>query len=95
LRILIENLPPGGAAYRAVKGHGWTEQQYLTAELIDAQNDTTAATYRTVPGGKRVRTPRRFPRPGQEHGHRVGDRGGRSPEEVLAYLDSLKPRTAA
>ena len=93
--MLIQGLPPGGMAYRAVKGHGWTEQHHLLADLIDAQNATTLATYRTVPGGKRVRAPKRYPRPGEDSGTRVGDRGGRSSEEVVAYLDSLKPQPAA
>ncbi|WP_051580626.1 hypothetical protein [Pseudonocardia acaciae] len=90
LRVLVQGLPPGGAAFRAVRGHGWTEAHYLAAELIDAVNAGTTATYRAAAGGKRVRSARPYPRPGGEHATRLGDRGERSSEEVVAYLDSLK-----
>lgn len=96
LRVLVEHLPPGGAYYRAVQGHGWVEEHYLLADLIDAENGTATAVYRGAAGkGKRVPNPRRYPRPGQDsYGKAVGDRGGRSIDEVKSYLDSLKPPPA-
>lgn len=73
-----------------MQGHGWVEQHYLLADLIDALQDNTAATYRTVSGRRRIPKPRRYPRPGEERGQTIGDRGDRSADDVVIYLDSLK-----
>lgn len=94
MRVLVAGLPPGGAAYRAIHGHGWVDEHYILADLIDAVQGNTAAVYRTVSGRRRVPNPRRYPRPGAEHGKTIGDRAGRSSEDVVAYLDSLKPKGA-
>lgn len=91
LRVCVGGLPPGGAAYRAVHGHGWTEQHHLLADLNDAVAQVATATYRVNAGKRRVPNPRRYPRPGEERYGRTGDRGGRSTAEVVSYLDSLKP----
>jgi hypothetical protein len=90
--VLIEHLPPGGAFYRAVKGHGWTEGEYLLADLVDATQRVSHSVYQAQAGRKRVRMPARYPRPGEKTGTTVGDRGERSTEDVLSYLDSLKPK---
>lgn len=88
----MEHLPAGGPAYRAVQGHGWTEEHYLLADLIDTAAHTTTAVYRSAAGKKRVPNPRKYPRPGDKRYDRpLGDRGGRSTDEVVSYLDSLKP----
>jgi hypothetical protein len=94
--VLVQHLPPGGAAYRAVNGHGWTEAHYMLADLYDAVAENTTAVYRSVAGrGKRVSNPRKYPRPGDKgYGKPIGDRGGRSTAEVVSYLDSLKPPNA-
>lgn len=82
-------------AYRAVHGHGWTETQYVIADLIDATQRVSHSVYQAQAGKKRVPQPRRYPRPGDRPGYdRVGDRGGRSTEDVVSYLDSLKPKGA-
>ena len=91
LRVLVQHLPPGGAAYRAIQGHGWVEEHFLLADLIDTSQHTTAAVYRVNAGRKRVRNPKRYPRPTDERPSAIGDRAGRSTAEVLAYLNSLKP----
>ena len=72
------------------------EQHYLLADLIDAVQGNTAATYRTVAGRRRVPNPRRYPRPGEEKrgGQTYGDRGEHTSESVMTYLDSLKPKGA-
>jgi hypothetical protein len=79
-----------------VRGHGWAEQHYLLADLIDAVQAGTAATYRTVAGRRRVPNPRRYPRPGDDakRGHTIGDIGDHDPQSVVTYLDSLKPKGA-
>jgi hypothetical protein len=92
LRVLISGLPPGGIAYRAVNGHGWTEPEALLADLIDATNRVSHSVFKAQAGKRHVREPRRYPRPGDRPGFdRIGDRGGRSTEDVVSYLDSLKP----
>jgi hypothetical protein len=70
------------------------EQHYLLADLIDAVGANTAATYRTVAGRRRVPNPRRYPRPGEERTKTIGDIGEHSPESVVTYLESLKPKGA-
>lgn len=66
----------------------------MLADLIDALQNNTAATYRTVAGRKRIPTPRRYPRPGEDRGQTIGDRGDRDADDVVIYLDSLKPKGA-
>ena len=88
--MLIQHLPPGGATYRAIHGHGWTDTEYVLASVIDDVRQVTTAVYRTG-SGKRVPDPRRFPRPGQDDRPRLGDRAGRSVADVVGYLDSLMP----
>jgi hypothetical protein len=77
-----------------VHDHGWVEEHYLLADLIDALQDNTAATYRTVAGRRRIPKPRRYPRPGEDRGTTIGDLGDRDPDDVVIYLDSLKPKGA-
>jgi hypothetical protein len=88
LRVLIEHLPPNNARDRHLKGHSWTDLEYLLAITADRIGENTAATVK-VAGGK-TRAPKPLPRPGKPR-DRVGDRGGASVEDVVAYLDSLKP----
>lgn len=55
-------------------------------------SQTTKAVYQVAAGKKRVPNPQKYPRPGaEEYGKPLGDRGDHSSEEVLSYLDSLKP----
>lgn len=96
LRVLIEHLPPGGAFYREVKGHGWTETEYVLADLIDVTQRVSHSVFQAQAGRKRVPQPKRYQRPGEkpEGYDRIGDRGEHSTEEVVSYLDSLKPKAA-
>ena len=65
------------------------------ADLIDATNRVSHSVYQAQAGKKRVPQPRRYARPGDRPGFdRIGDRGGRSTEDVVSYLDSLKPKGA-
>lgn len=73
-----------------MRGHGWVEQHYLLADLIDAVQGNTAAVYRSVSGRRRIPNPKRYPRPGEERGRAIGNRAGRTTADVVAYLDSLK-----
>lgn len=92
--MLVQHLPPGGAAYRAINGHGWTELHHMLADLWDGVAQNTTAVYRSVANGKRVPNPRKYPRPGDKgYGKPIGNRGGRSTAEVVSYLDSLKPKS--
>ncbi|MDX3661329.1 hypothetical protein PV646_28825 [Streptomyces sp. ID05-26A] len=86
LRVLIEQLPPNNARERHIKGHSWTDLEYLLAITADRIGENTAATVK-VAGGK-SRAPKPLPRPGKPD-NRIGSRGDASVEDVVAYLDSL------
>jgi hypothetical protein len=89
---MVENLPPDNARARHLKGHTWTDVEYLLAAVVDRVGENTAATVRAL-GGK-SKKPKPVPRPGAGP-KPVGDRGGRSVADVKAYLDSLKPPPVA
>lgn len=92
--MLIQGLPPGGHLYRTVNEHGWTDVEYILADLVDAAREGVTATYRTS-SRKRVPNPQRYSRPGEDDNRkRVGNRAGHSTESVVAYLDSLLPSTS-
>ncbi|MER7014564.1 hypothetical protein ABT324_24330 [Saccharopolyspora sp. NPDC000359] len=44
--------------------------------------------------GAKPKKPKPQRRPGDEFADQLGDRGGHSTEDVVAYLDSLKPTAA-
>jgi len=88
LRVLIEHLPPDGARARAIRGHLWTDETYLLAITADRVAEAAAGIIRTL-GGKASR-PKALPRPGKPV-NRTGDRGAVSTEDVVTYLNSLKP----
>jgi hypothetical protein len=92
LRVLVEHLPAGGALQRARSGHGWVENEYLLTELLDAIRENTWAAFAVAPRGKGQsppKKPKRVQRPGEKDTSRLGDRGDRSPAEVIAWLDSV------
>lgn len=67
LRVLVENLPPDSALHRAARGHTWTDDTYLLAEIGDAVRDH--ATYTVAVNSKNPRSikrPERLPRPVDE-----------------------------
>jgi hypothetical protein len=35
LRVLVANLPPDSATTRAIRGHAWTDRDYMLADLLD------------------------------------------------------------
>jgi len=88
---MVENLPPGNARTRKLRGHAWGDLEYLLAAVVDRIGENTAATVRAL-GGK-AKVPKPVPRPGAGP-KPMGDRGGRSVADVKAYLDSLKPAGA-
>lgn len=89
LRVLVENLPPNGARARALKGHPWTDDTYLAAITADRVAEAAAGIIRAL-GGKASR-PKPLPRPDKGR-NRTGDRGRVSTQDVMTYLDSLKPQ---
>lgn len=89
---MVQGLPPRGAYYQAVNGHGWDDLEYLLAQLVDDVRRIPGAIYRGA-GAKNVQDPKPMKRPGQSAAGRIGDRGDRSVEEVVAWLDSLSATT--
>ncbi|MFC5992952.1 hypothetical protein ACFQE5_01855 [Pseudonocardia hispaniensis] len=96
LRVLVAHLPAGGAAYRAMNGHGWTETEALLADVCDAVAHVGAAVYRAAPSTRRRRIPDPKPhwRPGDEP-QQLGDTSQHDPVDVIRYLDALKPPKGA
>ncbi|MFI0469298.1 hypothetical protein ACH347_34935 [Saccharopolyspora sp. 5N102] len=88
---MIENLPPGGAFARA-RGDGWTDLEHLVANVIDAVQGSAYSVVGAL--GAKPKKPKPQRRPGDQNPDRIGDRGGQSTEDVVAYLDSLKPAAA-
>lgn len=86
--MLVENLPPTSARQRHLNGHTWADLEYLLAIIADRMGENTAATVK-VAGGK-SRAPKPLPRPDKPR-DRIGNRGDASVDDVVAYLDSLKP----
>lgn len=88
----MQNLPPRGAVYRAVHGHGWHDLEYLVAQLLDDVRRIPTAVFRAQ--GVKAKEPKPIKRPGDKPKGQLGDRAGRPVEEVMAYLDALNPRGA-
>lgn len=88
--MLVQNLPPRGATYRAAHGHAWHDTEYLLAQLLDDVRRIPVAVFRAA-GGK-AKDPKPIERPGDKPRNQLGDRGGRPVEEVIAYLNALNPR---
>lgn len=84
----MQNLPLSGPVARAVRGNSWTETEHLIADVYDAVEQSTQHITASF-AGKQPRKAKGHPRPGDEKGKRIGDRGERSTEDVVAYLDSL------
>lgn len=101
MRVLTEHLPLDSPVYRArTDGHVWTwTEQLLWSAIRHAHDDATRVSTNVanaLVGGKKQ--PRlikdsdwpRFPwvEPDSKP-RRIGDTGGRSGEEVVAFLDSF------
>lgn len=84
----MEHLPPNGARARALKGHAWTDDTYLAAITADRVAEAAAGIIRAL-GGKASR-PKALPRPDKGR-NRTGNRGHVPTQDVMDYLDSLKP----
>ena len=64
---MIEHLPPSSALHRAVRGHGWQENEYLLAETADAVRTLAAITVAVnSKRPKSVKMPEPLPRPVDE-----------------------------
>lgn len=92
LRVLVQHLPTTGALARAVRGHGWSDAEYLLANIIDAVQFSAYSVVGSL-GGK-PKKPKPMERPDETRKHRTGDRGGHSTPDVVTYLDSLRPEKA-
>ena len=91
LRVLIEQLPPRSALHRARNdGHEWgnTEAVLWRIEYWLKVLDQRLMWQK----GKRPKWPKWLQFPWSKNQVQLGDRGGRSPLEVKAYLDSLSPK---
>ncbi len=77
-----------------VHGHAWSDVEYLLAVIADRVAEGTFVTGRGAQM-KGLHRPKPVPRPGDEHKGRIGDRAGRSAEDVIAYLDTFKPDRSA
>ncbi|WP_370944004.1 hypothetical protein AB5J62_33525 [Amycolatopsis sp. cg5] len=71
-------------------GHSWTDVEYLLAIVADRLAENTFVTGRGAQM-KGLHRPKPLPRPGEEEKGHIGDRGERSTEDVVTYLDSFKP----
>lgn len=89
--MLIQGLPPDSARARKHNGHHWGDAEYILAVIADRVGQAGAGTIKAL-GGKGVRAPKPLPRPGKKPGGKqIGDRGGRSNADALAFLRSLDP----
>ncbi|MGW1680557.1 hypothetical protein [Saccharopolyspora sp. NPDC002376] len=84
-------MPPGGAFARA-RGDGWTDLEHLVANVVDAVQGSAYSVVGAL--GAKPKRPKPQRRPGGKDANRLGDCGGYSTEDVVAYLDSLKPAAA-
>ena len=95
--MLIEGLPPDSAAHRALNdGHVWTWQEWIAWHAIRVSIDNATRIAHVMSGAKgKPRTLRDQDWPvypwikAESAPQRYGDAGGRSGEEVIAFLDSL------
>lgn len=90
--MLVQHLPPTGALARSVRGHGWSDAEYLLANVVDAVQFGTYSTVGAL-GGK-PRKPKPQERPEEHRKNRTGHRGQHSTTDVVTYLDSFKPAKA-
>lgn len=95
MRVLIEQLPPGGPRSRLRAGHHWQDNEQLLAIIADRIAEVGVGLIRTM-GGK-AKKPKPLPRPGKKSPDRkkLGNRGGRTVAETKAFLDSLSAPPAA
>jgi len=61
LRVLVTNLPPDCATARKLRGHNWTERDYMLADLVDTARFHRAE-WATSKGAKPPK-PKPIPRP--------------------------------
>lgn len=90
---LLSQLPEGSRTAMAVVGEDawWTQDRHLFASAIDSLHTLNWQ----MGSGKKGDKPKPVPRPGVKSGtKKIGDKGQRSPAEVRALLDSMKPRKA-
>lgn len=87
--MLLERLPRDSATARSMGGEAaeWGLQEHLLAVVFDALQ---VANWQRAQ--RKNRPPKPTPRPGVAHGQRTGRAGGRSQDEIRAFLDNLKPR---
>lgn len=97
LRALIEGLPPDSPVHRAqTDGHVWTWLEWLLWRSIRESHDDATRVSHSLSGGRskpRLIKDSDWPRfpwvdPESKPQH-YGDAGGRSGEEVVAFLDSF------
>ena len=89
LRVLINGLPPESAPSRKLRGDPWGPLEHLIADVFDvvAMGDHNLLRAQ----GAKPRKPKAHPRPTDAKPSKIGGRGEHSQEEVLTFLQSLKP----
>lgn len=88
--MLVEWLPAESARHRAMNdGVQWTDLHALMNLVEFRLRENTAATINAA-GGK-ASMPKHNPKPWVKPTNVLGDSGGRSDADVMAYLDSLAP----
>ncbi len=94
LRNLVDHLPPDSALHRARNPDGqqwtWQEEILWRIEYRLQQLDWRIKWHKQPKKPGKVPEFLRFPWT-KKKGERIGDRGGRSSEDALAYFKSISP----
>ncbi|AQY55623.1 tail assembly chaperone [Gordonia phage Huffy] len=91
LRVLVENLPPVNARAAALNDGVWWSDLHALLNLIEFRmRENTGATYEAA-SGKPGKRPKYNPKPWKKPEGTYGDTNGRTPQQVMAFLDSLAP----
>lgn len=93
LRVLVTNLPPGSATWRAMNlSAAWTDEAHLMATAVDVL--AAANWQRSKDGQKGTNRPKPLQRPGSAPRagvHKYGKAGG-TLEQRMAFLASIGPK---
>lgn len=89
--MLIEQLPPDSALHRALNGgQVWTWQEELLWRLVQLLERNES--WWRWSKGKAPKWPRHKRFPWEKDTVTLGDRGGHTSAEVIAYIESIKPK---
>lgn len=80
--VLIRGLPPDSATARSMAGHGWSQTDYILADVFDAVQHNTWVTGVSA-SGKSAKRPSLYPRPGNKKRRITG-------ADLLAFRERTK-----